>query len=65
MVTLEPHEVCPFGSFCGYAIENIGESSPYCNGLNPDRDIYFVCELWAENYNKKELKDARDDKELP
>ena len=46
MVSLEPNEVCPFGSFCGYSEDVDGQ----CNGLNPERKSFFICELWAENY---------------
>lgn len=66
MITLEPHEVCPFGAFCGYRIEfTIDSKKQFCSGLDPTRDNSFVCELWAENYEKGVLKNARDDREVP
>ena len=55
MIKLDPHEVCPFGSFCGYSIEFIGDTLSKCYGLDPDRETIFICELWAENYEKKRL----------
>ena len=47
MVVLEPNQVCPYGSFCGYSNDYIK-----CRGLDPDRDNVFICELWAENYDE-------------
>ena len=52
MIVLEPNQVCPYGSFCEYSKNGEG----ICNGLDPERDNVFICELWAENYNEKELK---------
>ena len=51
MVVLEPRQVCLYGSFCGYADTDEGK----CRGLDPDRDNVFICELWAENYEKSEV----------
>lgn len=52
MIVLEPNQVCPYRSFCGYSNDYMGK----CRGLDPERDNVFICELWAENYNEKELK---------
>jgi hypothetical protein len=58
MIILEPNQVCAFGSFCGYSFDCIdGE----CKGLTPNRSNIFICELWAENYEKKEIGDAGND----
>ena len=51
MIVLEPKQVCPFGSFCEYVKDSEGK----CRGLDPDRAIVFICELWAENYDKPAL----------
>ena len=48
MIVLEPNQPCPFGSFCEYANDYVGR----CRGLDPDRPTIFICELWAENYEK-------------
>jgi len=48
MVVLGPNRVCPYGSFCKYANDYEGK----CRGLDPDRLTVFICELWAENYEK-------------
>jgi hypothetical protein len=54
MIILYPYEVCPFGSICSHAAEStIGNEIIKCNGLNPNRSIVFICELWAENYEKR------------
>jgi len=56
MIKLAPYEVCPFGSVCGHADEGIiGNERIKCNGLNPNRNTVFVCELWAENYEEREM----------
>lgn len=54
MIVLEPNQVCPYGSFCKYSDNYMDK----CRGLDPERDNIFICELWAENYEKKELEDA-------
>jgi len=51
MLKLSPYEVCPYGSFCKYSQDAYGK----CDGLNSKRTKYFICELWAENYIKKEF----------
>jgi len=62
MIKLLPYEACPFGSMCGYAIEIMVDGEIMkCNGLNPNRDTVFICELWAENYEKGALKNANND----
>ena len=53
VIELNPHQVCPFGSFCMWSKD--------CRGLDPDRSSRFLCELWAENYRIGDLEDARDD----
>lgn len=55
MIVLDPGEVCPFGAFCEYADTYIDGK---CGGLNPDRNNIFICELWAENYEKEEIVNA-------
>jgi len=66
MIELNPHETCPFGSFCGYSIECIMDHKrQFCRGLDPTRNNVFVCELWAENYEKGALENARNDREFP
>lgn len=56
MVVLRPNQPCPFGSFCIYTDDFEGK----CRGLDPNRQVVFICELWAENYSKKELEDAKN-----
>jgi len=56
MIKLEPHHVCPYGSFCRHTIEFTDIKIHYCEGLNSDRDCVFICELWAENYEKEGIK---------
>jgi len=53
MIKLEPHQVCPYGSVCKYKVEFTDVKIHYCEGLNPDRNCVFICELWAENYEKE------------
>lgn len=53
MVVLEPNQVCPYGSFCGYSNNDMYE----CRGMDPDRGNVFICELWAENYERKEKEE--------
>jgi hypothetical protein len=62
MLTLLPHQTCPLGSICKYSDNSIAGK---CKGLDPHRDNVFVCELWIENYEWEELKNARNDRELP
>lgn len=57
MIKLEPHQVCPFGSFCEYRKELGGEE--LCRGLDPNRDCIFICELWAENYERRRRNGKR------
>ena len=65
MIKLEPHQVCPFGSFCGYNEAVVGLLRiEKCRGLDPDRENVFLCELFAENYEIREFDNARDDEEL-
>jgi len=52
MIVLEPYRVCPFGSFCEHAQD--------CNGRDADRSSVFICELWAENYEKHVLEELED-----
>jgi len=57
VIRLDPYKICPFGSVCGYADEGvIGGEYIKCNGLNPNRNTVFVCELWAENYEKSNME---------
>lgn len=51
MIKLEPHQPCPFGSFCGHELQHDGDG-PFskCHGLDPERATVFICELWAESY---------------
>ena len=56
MVKLKTHQVCPYGSFCGHADDELIR----CHGLNPDRPNVFICELWAENYENHVLKESED-----
>lgn len=56
MIMLEPNQVCPYGSFCGYSDDYMCK----CRGLDPNRATIFICELWAENYDEKGLEDARN-----
>jgi len=58
MIKLEPYKVCPFGVFCEYSYDYVNKLK--CNGLNPERKSIFICELWAENYKKKGMSNARD-----
>jgi serine protein kinase len=60
MVVLEPNQICSYGSFCGHSNDYIK-----CKGLDPNRDNVFICELWAENYEKltgrnKTMNDFKD-----
>ncbi len=47
MLSLEPYKVCPFWEFCDHQYD---DEFTKCRGTDPERDIFFVCELWAENY---------------
>jgi hypothetical protein len=49
MIVLDQDQVCPYGAFCEYSKDSEGK----CKGLDPDRGTVFICELWAENYEKK------------
>lgn len=61
MIKLEPHQVCPFGSVCEYSEETLGDLTGFskCQGLNPERNCTFICELWAENYEGRNRYDKR------
>ena len=56
MIKLEPYKRCPFGSFCGFSRD--GQDA--CSGLDEERPVVFICELWAENYDTRALKDLED-----
>lgn len=49
MIVLDQDQVCPYGSFCEYSNDDEGK----CKGLDPNRGTVFICELWAENYEKE------------
>ncbi|MHA2217661.1 MAG: hypothetical protein ACXADW_13990 [Candidatus Hodarchaeales archaeon] len=54
MIKLEPHQPCPFGSFCGYKLQDEGDGlQSECYGLDPGRGSIFICELWAECYEEE------------
>lgn len=56
MIELNPYEICPFGSFCGFDYDGLNK----CQGLDPERSNVFICELWAENYEDNVLKELED-----
>jgi hypothetical protein len=65
VIELDPHKVCPFGSFCGWSRVRIDLLEiEECRGLDPNRKNKFLCELFAENYEIRESDNARDDEEL-
>ena len=54
MIKLEPHQSCPFGSFCGFRLEHEGDGRfSECHGLDSERVNVFICELWAECYEEE------------
>lgn len=62
MIVLLSKQVCPFGSFCEYSNSYLDGQ---CRGLDSNRENVFVCELWAENYEQRWVKDARNNQKLP
>lgn len=57
MIVLPPFRVCPFGCICKYSRDCL---SNRCRGLDVNRGNVFICELWSENYETKELNNARN-----
>jgi len=55
MLKLNPYEVCPYGDVCKYA-EDDAALTGKCNGLNANRDILFVCDLWEDENNARNYK---------
>ena len=56
MIKLDPYKICPFGSFCEHRYQI---DLHLCRGLDPNRSAVFICELWAENYQKEVQKEDR------
>lgn len=53
MIKLEPRQPCPFGSFCGHKVDYVKDVGfMECEGMDVERDVVFICELWAECYEE-------------
>jgi hypothetical protein len=50
MIKLNSYQICPFWAFCNYKFEYPPDK--ICRGRDSERNTVFICELWAENYER-------------
>ena len=51
MIKLEPKEVCHEGGTCKHRYLYYDLAPIECEGVNPNRNCDFVCELIRQNHN--------------